>query len=227
MSQEDRYPLLPSRVNLTLIKERLTEAQNGHKMLKKKVDALRLKHRETAQELVQEKKKIVDKTKDAHLALCDTFMFPLRTETLSALKNAQKQPSEMVYFSTEHVVGIEVPKIFLVSEFDGVELNRNLFSAINEGRAGLEIARELFYHSLSTYIHVASLQHMFIALDQALKKTNRRVNALEKAVIPKMIRTKNYIEEEMEEISKEEFYRLKTICKKKKMHTAENYNKDI
>lgn len=62
---------------------------------------------------------------------------------------------------------------------------------------------------------MASLQTSFFTLDNAIRVTNRRVNALDRVVIPRMKNTISYIDLELEEISKEEFYRLKKIQGKK------------
>lgn len=65
-------------------------------------------------------------------------------------------------------------------------------------------------------VELASLQTSFITLDDVIKVTNRRVNALEHVVIPKIERTLDYITSELDEREREEFYRLKKIQEKKK-----------
>ena len=63
---------------------------------------------------------------------------------------------------------------------------------------------------------IASLQSQFMVLDEALKTTNRRVNALEFIQIPKIIATIAWIESELDEESREDFFRLKKVQDKKK-----------
>lgn len=61
------------------------------------------------------------------------------------------------------------------------------------------------------------LQSSFVALDKAIKVTNRRVNALEKVVQPKIEETISYIIGELDEMEREEFFRLKKVQEKKKV----------
>ena len=64
---------------------------------------------------------------------------------------------------------------------------------------------------------VASLQASFVTLDEKIKVTNRRVNALEHIVIPRFQDTLKYIDQELDEQAKEDFYRLKKVLDKKKV----------
>ena len=51
-----------------------------------------------------------------------------------------------------------------------------------------------------------------------MKITNRRVNALEYIVIPKITYTINYIKTELDEREKEEKYKIKKVIKYKQKH---------
>ncbi len=53
-------------------------------------------------------------------------------------------------------------------------------------------------------------------LDEVIKITNRRVNAIEHVIIPKIDNTIRYITSELDEQDREEFFRLKKVQGKKK-----------
>ncbi|KAF6350820.1 ATPase H+ transporting V1 subunit D [Rhinolophus ferrumequinum] len=61
------------------------------------------------------------------------------------------------------------------------------------------------------------IETSFVTLDEAIKITNRRVNAIEHVIIPRIERTLAYIITELDEREREEFYRLKKIQEKKKI----------
>uniref|UniRef100_M8BQB4 V-type proton ATPase subunit D n=1 Tax=Aegilops tauschii TaxID=37682 RepID=M8BQB4_AEGTA len=56
-----------------------------------------------------------------------------------------------------------------------------------------------------------ALYTSFLTLDEAIKTTNRRVNALEHVVKPQLENTVTYIRGELDEQEREEFFRLKKI----------------
>uniref|UniRef100_A0A8C6EEX4 V-type proton ATPase subunit D n=1 Tax=Microcebus murinus TaxID=30608 RepID=A0A8C6EEX4_MICMU len=69
------------------------------------------------------------------------------------------------------------------------------------------------------------IETSFVTLDEAIKITNRRVNAIEHVIIP-IERTLAYIITELDEREREEFYRLKKIQEKKKI-LKEKSEKDL
>jgi V-type H+-transporting ATPase subunit D len=58
-------------------------------------------------------------------------------------------------------------------------------------------------------------------LDEVIKVVNRRVNAIEHVIIPRTENTIKYINSELDELDREEFYRLKKVSNKKQKDAAE------
>merc|ERR1712223_438808 len=88
------------------------------------------------------------------------------------------------------------------------------------GGAVIQACREVYSKALTAVIALASLQTKFYTLDEEIKMTGRRVNALEYVVIPRIEDTMKYIEQEMDEQAREEFFRVKKVVEKKKQKLA-------
>ena len=58
-------------------------------------------------------------------------------------------------------------------------------------------------------------------MDQVIKVTNRRVKALEYVVIPSFTNIMTYVDCELDELSKEDFYRLKKVLSNKRSEAEE------
>jgi V-type H+-transporting ATPase subunit D len=89
------------------------------------------------------------------------------------------------------------------------------------GGQAIQKCRERFQKFLANLIEIASLQTQFITLDEVIKITNRRVNALEFIVIPRIEFIIKYIDKELDEESREDFYRLKKVTDLKKAKKIE------
>ena len=72
-------------------------------------------------------------------------------------------------------------------------------------------ARDVWLKSLEDLVQLASLQTSVKTLDDALKVTNRRVNALEFVVMPLIYNTIKYVISELDELEREDQYRIKKV----------------
>lgn len=70
-----------------------------------------------------------------------------------------------------------------------------------------------FFELLSLLTQMASVRTIVWRLADEVKKTQRRVNALDKMIIPQTVETKNYIEGVLEERERENVFVLKALKK--------------
>lgn len=83
------------------------------------------------------------------------------------------------------------------------------FNLTGLGRGGQQVlrAKEVYAKAVETLVELASLQTAFMILDEVIRATNRRVNAIEHVVIPRLENTIKYITSELDEMDREEFLR--------------------
>lgn len=84
------------------------------------------------------------------------------------------------------------------------------------GGQAITKCKERFKQLLELLIKIASLQTSFITLDEVIKITSRRVNALEHVVIPRIQGYIDFIKKVLDEQAREDFFRLKKLTDKKK-----------
>jgi len=128
-----------------------------------------------------------------------------------------KNASFKVKAKQENVSGVVLPT-FETDRTAGTD-----FNLTGLGRGGQQVlrSREIYAKALETLVELASLQTAFTILDEVIRATNRRVNAIEHVVIPKLDNTVKYIISELDEMDREEFFRLKKVQGKKKRDAAE------
>merc|ERR1712039_573067 len=91
---------------------------------------------------------------------------------------------------------------------------------VAHGGAVISACRETYLKAVVALIKLASLQTSFKTLDEEIKMTSRRVNALEYVLIPRIEMVLAYITQEMDEQAREEFFRVKKVVQKKKVKLA-------
>lgn len=82
---------------------------------------------------------------------------------------------------------------------------------LSKGGQTVAKTRESFSKTLDDLVQLASLQTSLKTLDEALKVTNRRVNALEFVIMPQLNNTIRYIMAELDELEREDQFRIKKV----------------
>ena len=95
-------------------------------------------------------------------------------------------------------------------------------TGLGKGGSNITKLKKNYSKAVELLVELATLQTCFITLDEAIKITNRRVNAIEHVIIPRIENTLTYIVTELDEMEREEFFRMKKIQAKKKRERAEN-----
>jgi len=210
MSKEQKINVFPTRMTLQLMNGKLKGAKKGHDLLKKKADALAIRFRAILKEILANKEAMGKEMRDAHFSLASAKYHA--GEFASAVLESVNEATFRVKIEEDNVAGVILPNFKRYQ--DNTVLPAELYGL---GRGGTQIrdSRAAYIKALEQLIVLASLQTSFITLDEVIKITNRRVNAIEYVVIPRIENTIAYIKAELDERDREEFYRLKMIQKKK------------
>lgn len=210
MSARERIQIFPSRMAMTLMKGRLKGAQKGHSLLKKKADALQLRFRVILKKIVETKSLMGEVMKEAAFSLAEA-KFTTGDFNQVVLQNVTRAQVK-VRSRKDNVAGVTLPVFECYQE--GTDTNE--LAGLARGGQKLGKLKKNYYESVKLLVELASLQTSFITLDAVIKVTNRRVNAIEHVIIPRIERTLTYINSELDEREREEFFRLKKVQEKKK-----------
>ena len=163
----------------------------------------------------------VDPDGDGHISL--SSMRKTLTKLLPPPPASEARPKRLTSQSLPSLLTLEQRET--LSQYDqyvaafkavDVEIEGADYTGLSKGGQQITKARETFAKAVDVLVQLASLQTSFVILDEAIKVTNRRVNALDTVVIPRITNTVAYIKSELDELEREEFFRLKRSQDKKK-----------
>ena len=203
--------VLPSRAQLQLWKGKLTGAKKGFDLLKKKLEGLKKSFTEILKRLIKTKNSMGDDMMQALFAMSEAQWGAgdFGRVVMETIKRATTQ----VEIGQSNVAGVYLPVFHYKQE--GIE-ERSKQLGISGGGAAIQKCREKFAKMLRLLVELAGLQTSFVTLDEVIKITSRRVNALENVIIPRIQENIQYIKRELDELEREEFFRMKKIQNNKK-----------
>ena len=183
--------------NLILYKKALKLAALGYELLDRKRNIL---IRELMS-LVELRGSIEDTYKEAYSALqLANISMGLVTPYANCI------PVETgVEISTRSVMGVELPKVTLK------ERPLKVTYGFSQTDSQLDRAYLAFEKVKQTTAVLAEVENSIYRLSVAIKKTQRRANALQNIIIPRNERIVKFITDSLEEKDREEFSRMKVI----------------
>jgi len=200
-----RIDVKPTRSELMKLKKKIVLAKSGHKLLKKKRDGLILDFFEVlkkAKTIRQEMTELfIEGQKKMDIARVLESDLKIRSIAL-AFKNRPR-----VDVRAKNIMGVRVPQI------TGAELQRK---AEERGvgffnSASITETASAYEKLVEKIVVAAEVETSLRKLLQEIEKTKRRVNALEFAVIPSMDEVKTFITFRLEEMERDNIFRLKRI----------------
>jgi V/A-type H+/Na+-transporting ATPase subunit D len=203
----------PTRSNLIARRAQRRLAVQGVDLLKRKRDALIAEFFNLVKESLAAREKLAQAAKDAYFALflAKAWDSPEAVESLALARQAGMS----LELSVESIYGVKVPKINVP------ELSKELpFSPIGAGARTLEAAGQ-FQRVVEALIAVAATENKLKRIGDEIKKTSRRVNALEQIVVPNISAEIKLISDTLDQRALEEVTVLKRIKAKIDQREAE------
>lgn len=196
-----------TRMELLRLRAKKKLAKKGHDLLKKKRDTLIKEFFSLIKEYKELKRATVDELRTAF----DTLHVAQAVSGVNRVKGLafSAEPSCEVNAQTKNLMGVKVPR-FTIKELPEASINASLIGTSNY----VQQAREGFVQLLPDMVKLAETEQVIFTLAEEIKKTKRRVNALEYIKIPEMEHQETLIKTQLAEAEREAFGRLKNVKKK-------------
>lgn len=189
------------------LKERIELAENGHDILEKKRDGLIHEFMEIVGEAKEVNEELASTYSEARLNLLLAKVYDgedvLKSNALP-VSQALEVTSE-----TQNIMGVVVPQISSDTEIRRQILDRGY--GITSSSSRIDSTADSYEELLEKVIDAAETQTKVLKLLEEIKKTKRRVNALEHKVIPEMRDGLSKVSQALEENEREETFRMKKI----------------
>ena len=197
---------VPTKGNLMAVKKSLSLALVGYDLMDKKRNIL-----------IRELMALIDRAKEIQSSINDSFAAAYRALekaniTLGFCDEISKTipVDDSVTMDSRSIMGVEIP---MLSIHKPNELT--LHYGLGNTNARLDEAVALFTKAKELTVELAEIENSVYRLTVAIKKTQKRANALKNVLIPRFEEDVKFITDALDEKDREEFSRLKVIKKQK------------
>ena len=199
----------PTRSELIKLKARIKQTKNGYKLLTMKRDGLFHEFRQLLSVMIEAKKDLTNAYRLAktRIDLANAIEGGLAVRAAAIANSAHPE----VEVERRNIMGVVVPSV------SGTNL-KSTFSERGIGFIGsspyIDEASDSFSELIEKIVTAAEMEATLKRLLAEIEATKRRVNALEFKVIPELEEAKVFIQLRLEEMEREETFRLKRFKNK-------------
>ena len=195
--------IAPTKSNLLAVKAQLSVSEDGYELLEQKREILVMELMHMVERIKLLEHKINENVSRAYPALKNMLMSvgSDRVERITQAVNYDFEINEKTVVAAGmqfKSIDVKLPK-------------RQLFYSFMDSYADTDKVMVEFFNLLKLLTEMASIRTIVWRLATEVKKTQRRVNALDKMVIPQARETKAYIESVLEERERENVFVLKNL----------------
>jgi len=195
----------PTRSELLKVKKQIKLAKSGYSLLKKKRDGLILEFFEVLKKAKTLRRELVEEYKIAlgKINVARTIEGDLKVKSIAMAIPEIKEIS----LKTKNIMGVKVPKIES-EEIKKAFMERG-YGVYNS--AAIDEAAASYENVVERILPAAEVETSMRKLLNEIEKTKRRVNALEFVVMPRLQNVSSFIRLRLEEMERENIFRLKRI----------------
>lgn len=202
--------VFPTKGNLITSKKALSLARLGYDLLDRKRNILIREMMTLIEQAKELRGSIEDTYKDAYAAL------QMANITMGLITPyCESVPIEnSIKITTRSVMGVELPRVSISND------PLHITYGFSQTNSQLDKAYISFDKAKKITILLAEVENSIYRLAVAIKKTQRRANALKNVIIPRHESIVKFISTALEEKEREEFSRMKVIKKQKLMRAS-------
>ena len=201
--------ITPTRSELINLKRRIKQTKNGYKLLKMKRDGLFHDFRTLLSDMIKAKRELTESyvLAKSRIDLANAVEGGLKVRSAAIANSASPE----VEVERRNIMGVVVPSV------SGTNL-KQAFGERSIGFTGsspyIDEAADSFGNLIERMVKAAEMEATLKRLLAEIEATKRRVNALEFKVIPELEEARVFIQLRLEEMEREETFRLKRFKNK-------------
>ena len=201
--------ITPTRSELINLKRRIKQTKNGYKLLKMKRDGVFHEFRTLLSDMIKAKRELTESyvLAKSRIDLANAIEGGLKVRSAAIANSASPE----VEVERRNIMGVVVPSV------SGTNL-KQAFGERSIGFTGsspyIDEAADSFGNLIERMVKAAEMEATLKRLLAEIEATKRRVNALEFKVIPELEEARVFIQLRLEEMEREETFRLKRFKNK-------------